>query len=239
MNNSTERLRATMPTANNAQELQTFAFQGHAVRIEMDEHGNPLFCAKDVCNILGYANSRKAISDHCKTEGVTIRYIGVVTGKKTDGSAAIQNVEMTFINEGNLYRLIIKSNKPEAEPFESWVCDEVLPAIRKTGSYQMAGALVTDNTADFIQLMREMAQTQKQTLDLLANLTSKRKGSNTRPPLAADIEQIFSLKADGIAQAQIAQELGLSTAAVSLILRQQYRVNPDGSVNVGAAYTTA
>lgn len=42
---------------------------------------------------------------------------------------------MSFINEGNLYRLIIKSNKPQAEPFEAWVCDEVLPAIRKTGSY--------------------------------------------------------------------------------------------------------
>lgn len=43
---------------------------------------------------------------------------------------------MTYINEGNLYRLIIKSRKPEAEPFESWVCDDVLPSIRKTGSYQ-------------------------------------------------------------------------------------------------------
>lgn len=40
-----------------------------------------------------------------------------------------------FIDEGNLYRLIIKSKKPEAEAFESWVCDEVLPSIRKTGSY--------------------------------------------------------------------------------------------------------
>ena len=45
--------------------------------------------------------------------------------------------EMTFINEPNLYRLIIKSRKPEAEPFEAWVFEEVLPQIRKTGKYQL------------------------------------------------------------------------------------------------------
>lgn len=61
--------------------------------------------------------------------------MGVVTGKKASGEDAVQQVEQAFINEGNLYRLIIKSRKPEAERFETWVMEEVLPTIRKTGQY--------------------------------------------------------------------------------------------------------
>lgn len=117
--------------------IQQFNFHSHIVRVEIDEDGNPWFMAKDVCDILGYANSRKAISDHCKACGVTKRYTTSTSdvGKRDTTSKAREFQEMTFINEGNLYRLIIKSNKPEAEPFESWVCDEVLPSIRKHGHY--------------------------------------------------------------------------------------------------------
>ncbi|MCX2962460.1 BRO family protein, partial [Rodentibacter caecimuris] len=75
----------------------------------------------------GYTNSRKALQDHCKPKGVTKRYTPTQSG----------NQEMIFINEPNLYRLIIKSRKPEAEPFEAWVFEEVLPQIRKTGKYQL------------------------------------------------------------------------------------------------------
>ena len=60
---------------------------------------------------------------------------GGVTKRYTPTKSADQ--EMTFINEPNLYRLIIKSRKPEAEPFEAWVFEEVLPQIRKTGKYQL------------------------------------------------------------------------------------------------------
>ena len=61
--------------------------------------------------------------------------IGVQTGKKADGSPAVQMVEMLFIPEGDLYRLIAHSKLPSAERFEQWVFDEVLPAIRKHGAY--------------------------------------------------------------------------------------------------------
>lgn len=109
----------------------TFQFNNTAIRTLLDEQGEPLFCAKDVCDVLDYTNSSKAISDHCRPSGVTKRYVT----SEAEASKARENQEMTFINEGNLYRLIIKSNKPEAEPFETWVCDEVLPSIRKTGKY--------------------------------------------------------------------------------------------------------
>nr|DAO86031.1 MAG TPA: repressor domain protein [Bacteriophage sp.] len=108
-------------------QFSTFNFKDLPVRVISDPKGEFWFCGTDVCAILGYTNSRKALQDHCKQGGVTKRY--------TPTKSADQ--EMTFINEPNLYRLIIKSRKPEAEPFEAWVFEEVLPQIRKTGKYQL------------------------------------------------------------------------------------------------------
>ena len=99
------------------------------------ENGKEYFPATEIAKILGYSNPQKAIRDHCREDGCTICSVGVVTGKKTDGTDAIQFVNKKYINEGNLYRLITKSNLPQAEVFESWVFDEVVPTIRKTGMY--------------------------------------------------------------------------------------------------------
>jgi prophage antirepressor-like protein len=106
--------------------LQIFQFESHQLRVEVDEHGNPWFCAKDVCDILEYANHNDAIKKLCKPKGVANSY-------PLETAGGVQYP--LFINEGNLYRLIIKSNKPIAEPFEAKVCDEILPSIRKTGAY--------------------------------------------------------------------------------------------------------
>lgn len=105
-------------------ELQIFNSGefGEIRTIEID--GKPYFVGSDVAKALGYSNPRKAILDHCKG----------VTKRDTPTSSGIQS--MSYINEGDLYRLIMKSKLPSAEKFESWVMDEVLPTIRKTGSYQ-------------------------------------------------------------------------------------------------------
>lgn len=105
-------------------ELQIFNSGefGEIRTIEID--GKPYFVGTDVAKALGYSNPRKAILDHCKG----------VTKRDTPTSSGIQS--MSYINEGDLYRLIMKSKLPSAEKFESWVMDEVLPTIRKTGSYQ-------------------------------------------------------------------------------------------------------
>ena len=95
---------------------------GEIRTIEID--GKPYFVGTDVAKALGYSNPRKAILDHCKG----------VTKRDTPTSSGVQS--MSYINEGDLYRLIMKSKLPSAEKFESWVMDEVLPAIRQTGSYQ-------------------------------------------------------------------------------------------------------
>ena len=103
-----------------------------SVRV-IDEDGKYLFCGTDVAAALGYANPRKAVRDH--TRCGTKCSIGVQTGKKADGTPAVQMVEMLFIPEGDVYRLIVHSKLPSAERFERWVFDEVLPSIRQHGAY--------------------------------------------------------------------------------------------------------
>ena len=83
----------------------------------------PWFVASDVASALGYSNPRKAVIDHCKG----------VTKRDTPTSSGTQSI--SYINEGDVYRLIMKSKLPSAEKFESWVMDEVLPSIRKSGGY--------------------------------------------------------------------------------------------------------
>lgn len=101
----------------------------------LTENGETLFCGKDVAAALGYSEPHKAVSRHCRYG--TKRPIGVQTGIKSDGSPATQRIELLFIPEGDIYRLTINSKLPGAEEFESWVFDEVIPSIRKTGSYSV------------------------------------------------------------------------------------------------------
>lgn len=121
----------------NMSNLITQQFHQSNVRI-IEENNEPLFCAKDVCDILGYANANGAISKHCREKGVAKR--------DTLTTGGVQS--MAYIDEGNLYRLIAKSKLPAAELFEVWVFDEVLPSIRKKGSYGNAAVdLLNDPNA--------------------------------------------------------------------------------------------
>lgn len=105
-------------------EMQIFnSAEFGAVRTLETTDGKVLFCGADVAKALGYSNTRDALARHCK---------GVVK-HDTPTTSGIQ--EMTFIPEGDLYRLITHSKLPNAERFESWVFDEVLPTIRKHGGY--------------------------------------------------------------------------------------------------------
>lgn len=90
------------------------------------------FVGKDVAENLGYSNASKAVSTHCKHIRKEIIDVSSQNGK---AHKARKTQEMSLINEGDLYRLIIKSKLPAAQEFEEWVMDEVLPTIRKTGGY--------------------------------------------------------------------------------------------------------
>ena len=85
---------------------------------------NPLFCLADICKVLELKTND--VKNRLKKDGVDS--IGVID------SMGRKQVAM-FINEQNLYRVIMRSDKPQAEAFQDWVCGEVLPSIRKNGGY--------------------------------------------------------------------------------------------------------
>ncbi|VIG04182.1 prophage antirepressor [Clostridioides difficile] len=115
---------------NNLQIFEKMEF-GQIRMAEIDN--KPYFVGKDVAKSLGYKNTNDAILRHCK---------GVV---KHEGFK-INGIKIALITEGDVYRLIVGSNLPNAEKFESWVFDEVLPAIRQTGQYQAQQHVITELT---------------------------------------------------------------------------------------------
>ncbi|PHE80134.1 phage antirepressor KilAC domain-containing protein [Bacillus wiedmannii] len=106
-------------------QLQQFSHKMFGVLEVVIKDGKEFFPAKEVALALGYRDTVNAIKKHCKTEGVVKHHV------LTNGGPQQKN----FINEPNLYRLIVKSKLPQAEQFEKWVFEEVLPSIRKHGAY--------------------------------------------------------------------------------------------------------
>ncbi|MGG1702960.1 phage antirepressor [Bacillus paranthracis] len=96
------------------------------------KEGKEYFPATDVATALGYKRPQDAVRQHCKEDGS-------VNHRVADSLGRMQ--EKKYINEPNLYRLIVKSKLPQAEQFEKWVFEEVLPSIRKHGAYMTDQAL--------------------------------------------------------------------------------------------------
>lgn len=105
--------------------VTTFNFNGQSLNCLIDEAGNPLFRAVDICEILEFANTRDALANHVDTEDVAKRDTLTAGGVQT----------VNHVNESGLYSLIFGSKKPAARVFKRWVTSEVLPSIRKTGAY--------------------------------------------------------------------------------------------------------
>ncbi|MCM1508573.1 MAG: phage antirepressor KilAC domain-containing protein [Ruminococcus flavefaciens] len=103
----------------------------------IEENGRILFCGSDVARALGYNNSRQALIAHCKG----------VTKRDTLTNGGVQ--ALSFIPEGDLYRLVVHSRLPSAEKFERWIFDEILPTIRKTGGYVNDEDLFVENYLPF------------------------------------------------------------------------------------------
>ena len=133
-------------------EIQTFNFNNNPVHTLTDENGDPWFVAKDVCNILGLENSRKATAELDPDEKNTVTISDGIPG----------NPNKTIISEPGLYKLIMRSRKTEAREFQRWVTHEVLPTIRKHGIY------ATETTIDQILADPDF------TIRLLTNLKNER-----------------------------------------------------------------
>lgn len=110
-------------------EIVPFMFEEQQVRVVMDEQGEPWFVGADVCNALALANSRDALARLDDDEK------GVANADTPGGSQ-----RMTIVSEPGVYRLVFTSRTESAERFKRWVAHEVLPSIRKTGSYTKPGA---------------------------------------------------------------------------------------------------
>ena len=105
------------------------------VRTLTDENGEPLFCAKDLCNVLGYKRANDAVDQLVKPLDTAKRRTWVATGLKKDGTSAMRRTLMLYVNESGFYALVLGSKFPTAVKFKNWVTSDVLPQIRKTGGY--------------------------------------------------------------------------------------------------------
>lgn len=120
-------------------EIQIFKFEKSNVRT-LQINNDPWFVGKDVATILGYSNTRDTLSNHVDDEDKGVAKLDTPGGKQNQ----------TIINESGLYSLILSSKMPNAKKFKHWVTSEVLPAIRKTGSYQTKNkrlSIMEDNAA--------------------------------------------------------------------------------------------
>lgn len=130
-------------------ELRVFNFNESQIRTLLINN-EPYFIGKDVASILGYSNTRKAINDHVDEDDKGVTKCDTLGGKQ----------DLIVINESGLYSLILSSKLPTAKKFKRWVTSEVLPAIRKTGQYQVPN--------DPMSALRLMFEAQTQTNEAVA-----------------------------------------------------------------------
>lgn len=204
----------TTLTRGSMSNLAVFDFNSNQVRV-IEVNGEPWFVAKDICDVLDLSDVSKACERLKDREKLTRTLF--VSG---------QNREVICISEAGLYRLILTSRKPQAEAFQDWVCQEVIPSIRKTGSYSVeqkptdAVAIahsVIDSIFSKVPIKPELVA------GLKLNIAQKR-----LPELAEDLEESRQLLINSTAQphelltpTQIGERLGLSAIAVNKLLLER------------------
>ena len=124
--------------ANKKQAAQVAVFENPefgTVRTATDDKGDPWFCAKDLCDVLGYKKSSDSVKQHVRYDDTMKRGVWVEVGMKKDGTPAKRLTQMIFVNESGFYALVLGSKLATAVKFKDWVTSVVLPQIRKTGGY--------------------------------------------------------------------------------------------------------
>ena len=124
--------------ANKKQAAQVAVFENPefgTVRTATDEKGEPWFCAKDLCDVLGYKRANLAVKQHVNPLDAAKRCIKVDIRMKSDGTISQRLTPMIFVNESGFYALVLGSKLATAVKFKDWVTSVVLPQIRKTGGY--------------------------------------------------------------------------------------------------------
>lgn len=125
--------------ANKKQAAQVAVFENPefgTVRTATDEKGEPWFCAKDLCDVLGYKRADLAVKQHVRSSDAAKRCVArIAKNRYGECNGKMQVVPMIFVNESGFYALVLGSKLPSALMFKDWVTSVVLPQIRKTGGY--------------------------------------------------------------------------------------------------------
>lgn len=134
--------------------ITPFDFDGHPIRVVTDDSGEPWFAANEICEVLGFGNPRDAVARHVDEDDV---------GKRDTIDNLGRKQLTNHVNESGMYALIFGSTKAEAKRFKRWVTSEVLPSIRRTGSYtgpatQQMAAPLRDQVDAGILLLRAAAE---------------------------------------------------------------------------------
>ena len=188
-------------------ELQVFNFDGqYEVRV-IEQAGEPWFVAKDVCDVLGMADTHtavRALDDDEKGR------------QKLPTLGGMQ--DMTVINESGLYTLIMRSNKPQAKRFRKWVTSEVLPSIRRTGAYSLRQNVPME-TLQSAKLILEAAGIKANQLALaLDEFYRKHTGESVLGTIGLQLEA--PTKHQLLTPTQLGKEYGLSAKAVNRRLEE-------------------
>ncbi|AXS26900.1 phage antirepressor [Staphylococcus aureus] len=212
------------------QALQTFNFEELPVRT-LTVDNEPYFVGKDVAKILGYSNTRDALSKHVDEDDKEI-----LTSRNTT-LENLPNRGLTAVNESGLYSLIFSSKLESAKRFKRWVTSDVLPAIRKHGIYATDSVIEnTLNNPDYIiNILTEYKKEKEQNLLLQQEMGELK-------PKADYVDEI--LKSTGtLATTQIAADYGISAQKLNKLLheaRLQRKVNKQWvlySEHMGKSYT--
>lgn len=182
----------------------------------LEENGTVLFCGTDVARSLGYSNPRDAVSRHCR--GV-VKRDGVSLTTNQRGKTTEQTIEMSFIPESDLYRLVFSSKLPAAERFTDWVTGEVLPSIRRNGMYLLP--------KDYPSALRALADAEEKRLALAAENERQAQVIAEFEPIRQYVDTILESQ-DALATSQIAADYGMSAQQLNKILREegvQHKVN--------------
>lgn len=125
--------------ANKKQAAQVAVFENPEfgmVRTTIDKKGEPWFCAKDLCDVLGYKKASEAVRQHVRSSDTVKRGVArIAKNRYGECNGKMQVVPMIFVNESGFYALVLGSKLPSAVKFKNWVTSVVLPQIRKTGGY--------------------------------------------------------------------------------------------------------